>query len=171
MKNSQETLRKRNEKRKWWRENTDKSIIPPFVIKQCKKCNTIEEHYFNSSFTSNGKPEYKSSCKNCQKIINKKQKEKFKEKNNARAKKNKHNTKLKAIQYLGGECIKCGYSKSKRALTFHHRNRDEKEHTISQIIDWSWDKIQSELDKCDLFCFNCHMEIEEEYDLLKEINS
>jgi hypothetical protein len=53
----------------------------------------------------------------------------------------------------------CGYQNSLAALTFHHTNKDEKEFGVSQILDWSWKKLKSELDKCILLCFNCHMEV------------
>ena len=58
-----------------------------------------------------------------------------------------------------GKCIICGYNKSLHALTFHHRNPEEKEGTVGQMLDWSWDKLKAELDKCDLLCSNCHKEL------------
>lgn len=67
--------------------------------------------------------------------------------------------KRKAVEYLGGKCIQCGYSKYIGALQFHHRNPDEKEFTIAHCKLYSFDKIKSELDKCDLLCANCHAEI------------
>ena len=45
---------------------------------------------------------------------------------------------------------------------------EEKEGTVGQMLDWSWDKLKAELDKCDLMCFNCHMELQgEERDLIE----
>ena len=70
-------------------------------------------------------------------------------------------TKRRAVEYLGGKCQLCGYCKSIAALTFHHRNRAEKNFKIGSGVTQSWDKIKKELDKCDLLCFNCHMELEE----------
>ena len=72
--------------------------------------------------------------------------------------------KQKCIDYLGGKCSICGYNKSPRALTFHHRSRKDKERNISKmIVNNSFEKIKKELDKCELLCFNCHMELEENY--------
>ncbi len=66
----------------------------------------------------------------------------------------------KAIKYKGGKCIVCKYSKSSRALSFHHLNPAEKSFGISaRGITRSWDKVQKELDKCVLVCANCHAEI------------
>lgn len=66
----------------------------------------------------------------------------------------------KAIEYKGGKCIVCGYSKSTRALNFHHVNPAEKLFGISaRGITRSWKKVQNELDKCVLVCSNCHAEI------------
>lgn len=33
-----------------------------------------------------------------------------------------------------------------------------KEFTVSQMLDRKWSILATELDKCDLLCFNCHME-------------
>ena len=72
-------------------------------------------------------------------------------------------TKLKAIEYKGGKCYRCGYNKCITSLHFHHRNREEKEFLISSFGSSSFHKLKNELDKCDLVCANCHGEIEEEY--------
>ena len=66
--------------------------------------------------------------------------------------------KVKAIQYKGGKCHSCGYSKCVRALTFHHLNPNEKDFGISSGDCRSWSKVKDELDKCVLLCANCHAE-------------
>jgi hypothetical protein len=43
-------------------------------------------------------------------------------------------------------------------MTFHHRDPETKEFTVSQMLDRAWSVLVTELDKCDLLCFNCHME-------------
>lgn len=65
------------------------------------------------------------------------------------------------VEYHGGCCIKCGYSKSLRALSFHHRNPEEKSFTIATGTIIAWEKLLEESKKCDLLCANCHMEIED----------
>lgn len=65
-----------------------------------------------------------------------------------------------AVEYMGGKCQRCGYNTSVWALQFHHRDRAKKQFRISGGTP-GWDKIRSELDKCDLLCANCHAEVEE----------
>lgn len=69
--------------------------------------------------------------------------------------------KKKLIELKGGKCIKCGYDKCYGALTFHHRDPSIKELRldIRGLSNRSWNKILDEMNKCDLVCFNCHMEI------------
>ena len=67
-------------------------------------------------------------------------------------------TKLKAVQYLGGSCSKCGYNKCLGSLQFHHTDPSKKDFSISGK-SISWDKIKTELDKCILVCSNCHGEL------------
>ena len=74
-------------------------------------------------------------------------------------------SKQKAIEYKGGKCITCGYNKSPAALVFHHRDPAEKSFTVSGKIA-KWERLQPELDKCDLLCSNCH---HEEHERLDEI--
>lgn len=71
--------------------------------------------------------------------------------------------KLELVKRKGGCCESCGYSKSLRVLSFHHRNPDEKLFGLSLNNLWSknWELIQKESDKCDLLCLNCHGELEE----------
>ncbi len=68
--------------------------------------------------------------------------------------------KQKGIEYLGGQCSKCGYNKCNQALDFHHLNEFEKEFKLSKgFKERSWEACKNELDKCILVCANCHREI------------
>lgn len=67
-------------------------------------------------------------------------------------------TKKKLIDYKGGKCELCGYSRCERALEFHHTNPNEKDFSISGR-SLSFDKLKKEVDKCMLVCSNCHSEI------------
>lgn len=70
--------------------------------------------------------------------------------------------KMMSIEYGGGKCQICGYSKCVRALNFHHKAPDQKDFGLSaRGFTRSWEKIKIELDKCILVCSNCHMEIHE----------
>lgn len=78
--------------------------------------------------------------------------------NKSRVTRKRRELKSKAVEYLGGQCVHCGYKKSNRALEFHHTNPKEKDFTIGSGYIKSWEKMQLELDKCILLCRNCHAE-------------
>jgi len=69
--------------------------------------------------------------------------------------------KIKACEYLGGKCVRCGFDHPS-ALQFHHRDPSQKLFNItskelSMPRKYPWDTvIIPELDKCDLLCSNCH---------------
>lgn len=67
----------------------------------------------------------------------------------------------KCIELKGGKCEKCNYNKCSRALCFHHTNPKEKSFEITSrtILSNSWESIEKELEKCNLLCHNCHMEL------------
>lgn len=69
--------------------------------------------------------------------------------------------KIKAVNYLGGKCTKCGFNHPS-ALQFHHRDPatklfsiTSKELSTPKKRPWGT-MIVPELDKCDLLCSNCH---------------
>ena len=49
----------------------------------------------------------------------------------------------------------CGIS-DWRVIEFHHRDPSQKERAISDMMGWSWEKIEKEIAKCDPLCANCH---------------
>lgn len=63
--------------------------------------------------------------------------------------------KAKAIDLLGGECVACG---SEERLEFDHINNDREDmaHRLSNMWNFTWDKIVAELEKCQLLCRSCH---------------
>ena len=65
-----------------------------------------------------------------------------------------------SVDYKGGRCEICGYSKCNNALEFHHRDSNAKDFGISaKGYTRSWEKVKAELNKCILLCANCHREI------------
>ena len=66
------------------------------------------------------------------------------------------------VEIKGGCCQNCGYKKCLRALTFHHRDPSTKQFTIEMrtIRGIAWETVLAEVAKCDLLCYNCHMEVE-----------
>ena len=54
------------------------------------------------------------------------------------------------------KCQKCGFSHP-AALDFHHKNENEKEYDVSQLVrNGNKDKILKEIEKCIILCSNCH---------------
>lgn len=83
---------------------------------------------------------------------------------------NRHRRKLKEtlVTYKGGKCEECGYSKSMRALQFHHTDPTQKDFGIGKRTVSDLNKIFKELDKCRLLCSNCHLEEHERLDSINQ---
>lgn len=64
--------------------------------------------------------------------------------------------KLKAIEYLGGQCTDCEGKFEPYIYDFHHTDPNVKESSIARIMGRTWEKIVPELDKCVLLCAHCH---------------
>ena len=76
-------------------------------------------------------------------------------------KKHRNLTKKRIIYVMGGKCQYCGYNKCQSALELHHINKTEKDFSIAESTNKSWEIICNELKKCVLVCANCHREIHE----------
>jgi hypothetical protein len=158
MKNSAATLARRNELRNHWREVIDPDSFPHAIERMCRDCKQLKMCRWSSSFTQAGKPEYKTRCDECHnKYLSRLRKDK-RPRVTSQALDRKHLTKKRCVDYLGGQCVRCGYGRCIKAMTFHHRDPAEKEFLVSQMRDRSREVLRAELDKCDLLCFNCHME-------------
>lgn len=119
---------------------------------KCKKCNEIKPiSEFYKTKRRGGKNVPYSYCKDC----------------SVKRIRENHTIPYKefAVEYKGGKCEKCGYSKCLSALEFHHKDPSEKDFSISQMISWkgytskSKELMKKELDKCALLCSNCHREV------------
>ncbi len=84
--------------------------------------------------------------------------------NGCRANKRRAASKRRSVDYLGGSCKLCGYSACLRALCFHHRNPKEKSFSLSFRWNKPWRELVLELDKCDLLCVRCHVELHDKLD-------
>ena len=58
----------------------------------------------------------------------------------------RRNLKLRAVSYLGGACIDCGYDRCVAALCFHHVEPNLKHFSISKDGNTApWSEVQKEL--------------------------
>lgn len=64
--------------------------------------------------------------------------------------------KKRAVEYLGGMCLDCGYKDHPVAFDFDHKVPSEKSFKISGKAIYRWKELRKELDKCELRCSNCH---------------
>jgi predicted DNA-binding transcriptional regulator AlpA len=64
--------------------------------------------------------------------------------------------KRKLVDYKGGKCKSCGYSKYLSAMCFHHTR--DKMFTLDNrnLCKKTWNEVLIEADKCKLMCHNCH---------------
>lgn len=129
--------------------------------KFCLDCSPFNGHNTKSDDPSRPKGNRKNRYKNFspeEKVLH-----------TARVYKHGLDRKAKLIEMAGGGCIKCGYNKCQRALTFHHRDPEQKEFSLGLNSLWSksWERIVLEFDKCDLLCIRCHMEVEDNIALIK----
>lgn len=69
--------------------------------------------------------------------------------------------KEKLLKIRGDKCSMCGYNKSTRVLSFHHRNPETKKFGLSLNNLWGkpMDILIEEAEKCDVLCMNCHAEL------------
>ncbi len=75
---------------------------------------------------------------------------------------------FRALDYKGGKCKECGYSRCPGSMDFHHRDPSMKEFIWSKLRKRSWENIKKELDKCDLLCCRCHREGHYDYEVAEE---
>lgn len=158
VKNSPDTLAKRNERRAYWKATIDPGTVPLYVEKTCGRCKKLKLCKWSTNFTQTGAPEYRSLCDECWNERGRERAKKNRDKLTAQKLDRSLKRKEQCIEYMGGSCSECGYSKCTKALTFHHLDPLTKSFSISEKIDAPWNQVAKELDKCVLLCFNCHME-------------
>lgn len=111
-----------------------------FYGQPCKGCQTLVTP---ENIAGRGKHRKRHWCKTCQYARNK-----------VIYKQNR----LRTIEYLGGCCNRCGYTKCKAALHCHHIDESTKHPSWTSMRYWNWKRLKEELAKCELLCANCHAE-------------
>lgn len=133
------------------------SSFPASIVRECAICGEVRGCKLGG-YNSSGNAWYRNKCNDCHNAYLRNNRKGKADIRTTQSLNRKMIRKQKAVDYLGGRCKDCGYDRCIKALNFHHRDEKEKGFTISQYLDASWAKLQPELDKCDLLCFNCHME-------------
>lgn len=158
MRNSPDTLRKRQALRRHWAATIDPTSFPHEMDRECRDCHRVRPCKWTSSFTQTGKPEYRNRCNECHNRYLSRNARLNRARRTTQALDRKHLVKVRCVEYLGGKCIACGYDRCIKGLTFHHRDHTLKTFAVGQMLDRAWSILVAELEKCDLLCFNCHME-------------
>jgi len=109
---------------------------------RCKFCGTTDPERFYQRTDTGGR--VRTRCKNCHNKYSIERLRKLKQ---------------QAIDYKGGNCVRCGYNRCQASLVFHHRDPEKKDPNWRRMRSWCLDRIKKELDKCDLLCRNCHGEV------------
>jgi len=108
---------------------------------QCSRCSKtlpVEDFYLKRILKTRERRRH-SFCKNCKKI---------------EIKHAHRDLKSRAVILMGNQCADCHRQFPQCVYQFHHLDPKEKDIGIAKIH--SWEKMQSELQKCVMICANCH---------------
>src|SRR5260370_16512015 len=142
--NSPASLAKRNGLRKSYREAIDSDSFPHEIERICRDCKQLKMCKWSSGFTQTGKPEYMTRCNDCHnKYLNALRKAK-RVLVTSQALDRKYLAKKRCVDYLGGRCVRCGYDRCIKAMTFHHHDQATKDITTSQHLDPPYQLLNSQ---------------------------
>jgi hypothetical protein len=116
----------------------------PIRVKKCSRCR--QEYPVTYFYRRTNRPGgYGGNCRRCA--------------TESRVEQIRRN-KEKAVEMLGGKCLRCGYNKCLDALCFHHPDPSKKDDMFKRLRNRKWDYIKQELvrQECVLLCANCHAE-------------
>lgn len=128
-------------------------------MKLCGKCkNKKPESEFARKRIVNGVVKLQWQCKSCQSVYRtehyKKNRRKYIDKANSWGKIRREKYQDFIFDYFKtNPCVDCGNS-DPVVLEFDHLR--DKEYTISDMFDKSWDIFLNEIKKCEVVCSNCH---------------
>ena len=126
----------------------------------CYKTFPIEKF----SFINKSKGIRRHNCSSCRHKYETKRydknpeaKQHFRDQQNCAIKKRRAQLKSMVNEIKSSGCVDCGGIFHPVAMDFDHV-RGTKKHTISWMVyhNTGWDKIQKEIDKCEIRCSNCH---------------
>ena len=128
------------------------------VCPSCKLTKPFSE-FHKDRISVTGRAHYCKECANSKSRAHHREKSKNEEWAESRRQKMSEKTKqskLRAIEYLGGSCLDCGGVFPFYVFDFHHLDGNTKSDNPSRSLRRSWEKAKVELDKCVLLCSNCH---------------
>lgn len=69
--------------------------------------------------------------------------------------------KQKVVELMGARCKKCNLEydgTNSCVFQVHHKDPSQKEFAVNTrtLINYSWERILREIEKCELLCANCH---------------
>jgi hypothetical protein len=126
------------------------------MTKTCSKCKlNFNIDNFNVKKRIKDKIIYQPYCKLCNKVYQKEHYINNKKSYISRNKNFKKANQDNMINFLQDKsCLDCG-NKDSRVLEFDHLS--DKSKNISETLNnWSWERILTEIAKCDIVCCNCH---------------
>ena len=114
-------------------------------FKKCFMCKEIKplDDFNNDPSKWHGKI---NRCKPCYKIKN-------------RQREDRRRADINVLKEAQG-CMRCGYNEDGSRLHFHHRDPSTKLFSVSLGVTCSPQRLQAEIDKCDLLCASCHSIVE-----------
>jgi len=147
------------EKRKSENKCVDCGVL--LVDKEKYRCIACKEKHNISTHNRFNIFKEKNICRSCQKQIGSNGTKYFCEHcsdiNRKRRNNETYNTKKRCIDFLGSKCAVCGLKTEFLSVyDFHHKNPEEKERGVRDLLCGSWEKLERELIKCILVCSNCH---------------
>jgi hypothetical protein len=116
----------------------------------CNDCKTKYTHYGQKT----------AKCRTCKRKYDrefhkKRSKDKKKHKLKLAKKRIIENRKKLYSFYLSNPCTICSESRV-ACLQLDHLNTKDKYKNIANMMDYSWTKIEIEINKCRVLCANCH---------------
>ena len=125
-----------------------------------KKCHKCGKHKSLGEFAKNKtRPDgLQGTCKTCKKTYNKKHYQDNKNAYKSRAAQRRIDIRRWMLSVKETLCCNRCPENHIACLQFHHIDPSQKEMGIAQMVNqcWSVGKIQSEMDKCEVLCANCH---------------
>lgn len=132
--------------------------------KVCQQC-TIElplREFNNDKRTSDGRAKVCRSCRRINHLAGRKR-SRMTEQSKASARRRQARMRRSKRDWIGAMkvaagCVTCGYNAHFTALAYHHRDPSTKLFTINNGLTTGKSKraLQAEIDKCDVYCLNCH---------------